>query len=73
MKAREIMSRNIFSVSPDTTVKEVFKKMLEYDTSYLSVVDQENKLLGYIPEEYLLARVKFHKTKGEDYTIHLNY
>lgn len=73
MKVREIMSRNIFSVLPDTPVKEVFKKMLEYDTSYLPVVDQENKLLGYIPEEYLLTRVKFHKTKGEDYTIHLNY
>lgn len=61
MKIKEIMSRNITSILPDASVKEVFLKMLEYNVPCLPVIDKGKNLLGFIFEEDLLSRIKLHK------------
>ena len=57
MKVREVMSKKVISVSPDTSIKElsaiVFKKKLQA----VPVVDKSGKLLGIVAESDILAKL----------------
>ncbi|MBI5927983.1 MAG: CBS domain-containing protein [Chloroflexi bacterium] len=46
----KIMSKNVLTISPDTTVIEAAKMMLEKKISGLPVVDASHKLVGMITE-----------------------
>jgi CBS domain-containing protein len=56
MRADEIMSMNVMTVSPDTHVREVARKLLERGVSALPVVDSEGHILGIISEGDLMRR-----------------
>ena len=56
MRADEIMSMNVMTVSPDTHVRDVAKKLLERGVSALPVVDAEGHILGIISEGDLMRR-----------------
>ena len=56
MRADEIMSMNVMTVSPDTHVRDVAKKLLERGVSALPVVDGEGHILGIISEGDLMRR-----------------
>lgn len=75
MKVRDIMNRDIVYIHPDTSIKEVFQNMLNYDTPCLPVVDEENNLKGFVLEEHLLSRVKLYKhiKPHEEHTVHLDH
>jgi CBS domain-containing protein len=55
VKIKDIMCRNVRTVTPDTLLKEVSSIMCLYRLSGLPVV-QDGKLLGFIAEKDLLAR-----------------
>ena len=60
--ARDIMSREVVTVGPDATVREMAQTMVERRIRCLPVVDGEGRVLGVVDEEDLVhqdARVHF--------------
>ncbi len=57
MRASEIMTRQVVTVSPDASVAEVASIMVDHRISGVPVVDQ-NQLVGIVTENDLLRRVE---------------
>jgi CBS domain-containing protein len=58
MRAMDVMTTNVITVSPDTPVQEVAKILSERSISGVPVVDVENRLIGIVSEGDLLHRVE---------------
>jgi len=56
MRADDIMSMNVISVSPETDIREVAKTLLDNHISAVPVVDDQGKLLGIVSEGDLMRR-----------------
>jgi CBS domain-containing protein len=54
----DVMTTNVVTVSPDTSVQEVAKILSERNISGVPVVDAENRLVGIVSEGDLLHRVE---------------
>ncbi len=54
MLVKDIMSRHIRSVTPETPMREVVSAMTLYRVSGLPVLDDEEKLVGFIAEKDVL-------------------
>ena len=60
--ARDIMSREVVTVGPDATVKEMAQIMVDNRIRCLPVVDEEGRVLGVVDEEDLVhqdAKIHF--------------
>lgn len=62
MRAKDIMTANVFSVHPDTSVHDVAKLLLAKRISAAPVVDGTNRVCGIVSEGDLLRR---HETGTE--------
>ncbi len=60
MNAKEIMSREVFSVTPDHNIRHAIRIMLDKKVSGLAVVDDLGALVGIITEGDLLRRAEIH-------------
>ena len=58
MKARDVMSKAVVSVTPDCSIEDMAKKMEEYRISGLPVVDAAGKLVGMVTEGDCLRRAE---------------
>jgi CBS domain-containing protein len=58
MQARDVMTTNVITVSPETTVQEVAQTLLERGISAVPVVDKSGKLLGIVSEGDLMRRAE---------------
>ncbi|WP_448206280.1 CBS domain-containing protein [Azospirillum sp. sgz302134] len=58
MKAADIMTRQVITIDPDSTVADAAKRMLENRISGLPVCDASGRLLGVISEGDLLRRAE---------------
>lgn len=58
MKASEVMARDVVTVSPQTTVREIAGVMVERRISGVPVVDGSGKLVGMLSETDLLHRAE---------------
>ncbi len=58
MRAMDVMTTNVITVSPDTSVQEVATLLSERGISGVPVVDAENRLVGIVSEGDLLHRVE---------------
>ncbi len=61
-KAREVMTREVVTVKPQTPVREVASLMAERKLRAVPVMDEDGRLLGVVSEEDLVhqdARVHF--------------
>jgi CBS domain-containing protein len=58
MRAIDVMTTNVITVGPDTTVQEVAKILSEKSISGVPVVDAANRLVGIVSEGDLLHRVE---------------
>jgi len=56
MRAHQIMTRKVISVSPDTSVVDAAKTMLQQHVSGLPVVNEAGKLVGIISEGDFIRR-----------------
>jgi CBS domain-containing protein len=56
MNAADVMTRRVISVSPDTSIEDAVKLMLEHRISGLLVVDATGHLAGVVTEGDLLRR-----------------
>lgn len=55
LKAKDIMTRNVITASPDTTVEELGRLFLEKDVSGAPVVDEDGNLAGIVTENDLIT------------------
>jgi CBS-domain-containing membrane protein len=58
MRAMDVMTTNVITVGPDTSVQEVAKILSERSISGVPVVDSDNRLVGIVSEGDLLHRVE---------------
>ena len=56
MLARDIMTRDVITVSPDEKVEEVARLLVENKISGIPVVGEERQLLGIITEKDLIVK-----------------
>jgi CBS domain-containing protein len=56
MQARDIMTARVASVSPDTPVVEIARRLIERGVSGFPVVDEDGSLLGIVSEGDLMRR-----------------
>ena len=58
MKAADVMTPNVISVSPDAAVMQAVRLMLQHHVSGLPVIAADGKLVGIVSEGDLLHRVE---------------
>ncbi|MGC2203811.1 MAG: CBS domain-containing protein [Stellaceae bacterium] len=58
MRAMDVMTTNVITVGPDTSVQEIAKVLSERSISGVPVVDADQRLLGIVSEGDLLHRVE---------------
>ena len=63
MQARDVMTGNVISVTPDTPVTEVAELLLEKGISAVPVEDAEGRLIGMISEADLMHRAEIGQEK----------
>ena len=56
MKIREIMTRDVITVAPQTPIREAASLMVDHSVSGLPVVDEQGKLVGVLSEGDLILR-----------------
>src|SRR5579864_6900831 len=56
MRAHQIMTRGVISVTPETSIVDAANKMLEHHVSGLPVIDQAGHLVGIVSEGDFLRR-----------------
>lgn len=65
MKAANIMTENVVTITADTPIKDIARKLLENRISGMPVVDDQQKVIGIVSEGDLVRRV-------ENDTVHRN-
>jgi CBS domain-containing protein len=55
LKVTDLMTREVITVPPEMSVKEVAKLLFEKEISGLPVVDEQKKVIGMITEKDLIA------------------
>jgi CBS domain-containing protein len=58
LKARDIMTKNVITVTPDTEITQAAKLLLENHFNGLPVVDESGKLIGIICQDDLIIQQK---------------
>src|SRR5438270_13925560 len=66
MRAMDVMTTNVITVSPDTSVQEVAKILSDRSISGVPVVGAQNRLVGIVSEGDLLHRVEMGTDRRPD-------
>lgn len=66
MKVKDLMSRDVVTVSPGATVKHAAELLVEHKVSGLPVVDTDGRVLGVISERDLLFKAQG-ELEGQDW------
>jgi CBS domain-containing protein len=56
LKAKDIMTKNIISVSLSTTIEQLARLLMEYAISGVPVVDDEGRIQGIITQNDLISK-----------------
>ena len=64
IRAKDIMTKQVFSVKPDTPLKEVAELMGKHGVAGLPVVDEHKRVLGVISERDFLSKMGDRDTKN---------
>jgi CBS domain-containing protein len=56
LKAKDIMTKDVITVSPDTTVEELGRLFIEKNISGAPVVDADGRLFGVVTENDLISK-----------------
>jgi len=58
MRASDVMSRSVVTTTPNTTVEDIAKLMINHRISGVPVVDRDGRLVGIVTEGDLLRRAE---------------
>ena len=56
LKAKDIMTREVITAAPETTVEELARLLIEHKISGVPVVDEDNQLVGVVTENDLIKK-----------------
>jgi CBS domain-containing protein len=56
LKARDIMTKEVVSVKPETTMEELARLLMKEQISGMPVVDDSGKLIGVVTENDLISK-----------------
>ena len=59
MNAGDIMTKNVITIRPETTIAEGIKNLVENQISGAPVLDQNNKIVGMVTEKDLIVAYDF--------------
>ncbi len=62
MQAKDIMTTEVITVTPEQTVKDVAKLLVDHKVSGVPVVDDDHRVVGVVTEADLLVRSQKLKT-----------
>lgn len=65
-KISKVMTKDLITVSIDSTVEEVVKKMVDYDVECVPVVDAEGVLRGLVTFRDIVMKVVYPLTKTRE-------
>jgi len=65
-KISKVMTKDLITVSVDSTVEEVVKKMVDYDVECVPVVDVEGVLRGLVTFRDIVMKVVYPLTKTRE-------
>jgi CBS domain-containing protein len=71
MKARDIMSPHVISVSPDADILTVANTLIRNSISAVPVVSADGKLIGIVSEGDLVRRVESHTERHRSWWLEL--
>ncbi len=66
VKVSKVMTKDLITVSIDSTVEEVVKKMVDYDVECVPVVDAEGVLHGLVTFRDIVMKVVYPLTKTRE-------
>ncbi|MFB0514053.1 MAG: CBS domain-containing protein [Candidatus Bathyarchaeia archaeon] len=66
VKISKVMTRDLVTVSLDSTVEEAVKKMVDYDVECLPVIDAEGVLHGLVTFRDIVMKVVYPLTKTRE-------
>lgn len=56
LKAKDIMTKDVITVKPETTIEEFARLLMKYQISGTPVVDENRKLKGIVTENDLISK-----------------
>jgi len=71
LTARAIMTPDLVTVQPDSSIEEAIELLLDKQISGLPVVDHDGRLVGLITEFALLAIAYDHRVKNHTVSQHM--
>ncbi len=71
MQAREIMTRDVVSVSPDTPTAEIARRLRQQKISAAPVVDGSGTVVGMVSERDLIGRSDADREQRRDWWLSL--
>jgi CBS domain-containing protein len=57
MIARDIMTRNVYTTSPEVSVQEVAQLLVQKDISGIPVINRDGQIIGIITEADIIGKV----------------
>lgn len=66
VKISKVMTKNLITVTIDSTVEEVVKKMVDYDVECVPVVDAEGVLRGLVTFRDIVMKVVYPLTRTRE-------
>lgn len=70
MKVKDIMYRDLTSITPQTELREAVKIMADHSTSGLPVVDEKFLVIGFLSERDIIETAyPYHESRGDDLLI----
>src|SRR5579884_534820 len=71
MRAADVMTRGVISVSPETSVIKAARMMLQYELGGLPVLDKQAHLVGILTEGDFLRRAETGTEKHRSHWLEL--
>jgi len=69
VKISRVMTKELITVSIDSTVEESVKKMIDYDVECLPVIDTEGVLHGLVTFRDIVMKVVYPQTKTRELKV----
>ncbi|MBI3966934.1 MAG: CBS domain-containing protein [Chloroflexi bacterium] len=64
MLVKDVMTKKVITVGPDTPLAEIARTLLERGVSGVPVVDESNRVVGVVAEEDLIQRIRSERKPG---------
>ena len=71
MKAKDVMTEDVVSVGPETTVRDIARLLLEHRISAVPVLGKGGRLLGIVSEGDLMRRTETHTERPRSWWLSL--